>query len=88
MEASYHLKNEMVVAKIHKAVFMPYIVPLGVEASVEGMIHVTYAQVYFVAKETNGLLVGIPHGSLERIRKVQGKEKTGTTYVVDLICKG
>jgi hypothetical protein len=37
--------------------------------------------------ETGGVLVSMPHGCLERLRKVQGKEKTGQGYVVDLVCK-
>ncbi len=31
--------------------------------------------------------MALPHGALERVRKVQGKEKTGQEYVVDLLCK-
>jgi myotubularin-related protein 1/2 len=87
MEASFHLKNEMVVAKVNKASFIPYLHVLAVEAAVEGTLLVTQAQTYFRVAETGGILVSLPHGCVERVRKVQGKEKTGTAYVVDIFCK-
>jgi hypothetical protein len=87
MEGSFHLKNEFVVAKVNKATFIPYLHVMAVEAAVEGTLFVTQAQTYFRVTETGGVLMSLPHGCLERIRKVQGKEKTGTPYVVDLFCK-
>ena len=87
MEGSFLLRNEVVVGKVHKATLMPYLHVLAVEASVEGTIFITQAQMYFRVTETGGVLVSMPHGCLERLRKVQGKEKTGQGYVVDLVCK-
>jgi hypothetical protein len=59
----------------------------GVIATCDGTIYITAAQLYFRARDTEGVLVSIPHGCLERIRKVQGKEKTNQAYIIDLICK-
>ena len=84
---AFHLKGELVVAKIHKAVLIPYLFSLEVEAAVEGTVLITQAQLYFRVAETDGVLVSMAHGMMERIRKVQGKERANQPYVVDIVCK-
>ena len=84
---SFHMPGEMVVAKIARASFVPLLAQLGVEATIGGSLCITQAQTYFWVAETNGVLVSVAHGTLERIRKVQGKEKTNQPYIIEVLCK-
>lgn len=62
--------------------FLPFF-----SSSRAGTIFITQAQTFFRNREGEGIVTSVPHGTVERLRKVQGKEKTGTDYIVDLICK-
>lgn len=97
---AYLLRNEEVVAKVVRATYYPalgageaicegFSVSSGVGHAdrTPGTIFITQAQLFFRSKDSENVLVALPHGALERVRKVQGKEKTGQEYVVDLICK-
>lgn len=72
-------------AKVLRATYQPLV--NGIEVVCEGALYISQAQLYFRSKDSDGVLVAIPHGALERVRKVSGKEKAGQDYVVELACK-